>query len=154
MVAATLAAALSLISFFALRSAADVTATGSGATTASASSDSAIDKLAASHPGKRVEVIVQLQPGVDVSQGQALAASVGGTVEHQLPIINGFSTTLTASEAQRLSWKGGVHAVSLNSAVETQSIDQSRIATAYNQSIRSNKVWNGTGNLSGAMYTG
>jgi serine protease AprX len=154
MVAAIFATALSLISFSALRSAADVTATGSGASTASSSDASPIAELAASHPGKHVEVIVQLEPGTDLAQGEALVAAAGGTVEHKLPIINGFGTTLTASEAQRLSWKGGVHAVSLNAPVETEAIDQSRIATAYNQSIRSNKVWNGTGNLSGAMYTG
>ncbi len=110
--------------------------------------------LAASKPGKRVEVIVQLEPGVDPAEGAALVRAAGGTVEHQLPIINGFSTTLTAAEAERLSLTGPVRAVSLNAPVETEAIDQSRIATAYNQSIRSNKVWNGTGNLSGAMYTG
>ena len=155
MVATVLAAALSIISFFALQSAANVTADGSGAATTSTSdAPSPIAELAASNPNKRVEVIVQLRAGVDQADGAALVRAAGGTVEHQLPIINGFGTTLTAAEAHRLSLTEPVHAVSLNAAVETEAIDQSRLATAYNQSIRSNKVWNGTGNLSGAMYTG
>jgi serine protease AprX len=142
MAAATLAGVLCLVSFFALRSAADVSATGSGASTASSSDASPLSELAASHPGKTVEVIVQLQPSVDLAQGEALVAAAGGTVEHKLPIINGFSTTLTASQAQRLSWKGGVHAVSLNSAVKTQgSVNADALSTSYNQSIRSTEVW-------------
>src|SRR5687768_11249841 len=120
MAAATFALALFLISFVALQSSARLGTAGTGGSTTSSDSTSPLAELAASHPGKHVEVIVQLQPGVDLAQGAALVGAAGGVVEHKLPIINGFGTTLTAAEAQRLSWKGGVHAVSLNAAVETE----------------------------------
>jgi serine protease AprX len=155
MVAAIFATALSAASFFALQTATDRSVAGSGAPAASpADSTSPLAALAASHPGKRVEVIVQLRPGVDLAEGAALVRGAGGVVEHPLPLINGFGTTLTADEAQRLSWKGGVHAVSLNAAVETDAVDPSRLATAYIQSVRANKVWNGTGQLDGTTATG
>src|SRR5690242_12761380 len=99
MAAATLATALSLISFFALRSA-DMTSAGSGATTASPST-SPLAELADSHPGRPVEVIVQLQPGTGQAEGAALVRAAGGTGLHPLPIINGFGTTMTAANAQR-----------------------------------------------------
>ena len=60
MVAAIFAGALSLVSFFALRSATEMSVAGSGAATASSSSNStsALAELTDSHPGKHVEVIV------------------------------------------------------------------------------------------------
>jgi serine protease AprX len=136
------AAVLATMSFFALQSSARLGTAGSGASTTSSTGTSPLAELATDHPGKRVEVIVQLRPGVDPSQADALAASAGGVVERQLPIINGFSTTLTAEQAQRLSWKGGVHAVSLNSAVESQgAVNAGALATSYNNSIRADVPW-------------
>ncbi|MDX6583266.1 MAG: serine protease AprX, partial [Solirubrobacterales bacterium] len=71
--------------------------------------------------------------------------SAGGVVEQRLELINGFSTTLRASAAQDLAADPAIHAVSLNAAVETQgavTVDPTKLATAYNQSIRSPQVWN------------
>ena len=143
MVALTFATALSLISFVALQSSARLGTAGTGSsTTSSSDSTSPLAELAGSHPGKRVEVIVQLRAGVDPSQGATLVGSAGGVVERQLPIINGFSTTLRAASAERLSENPAVHAVSLNAAVESEgTVVPAALATAYNQSIRSEKAW-------------
>ncbi len=142
-VAAIFATALSIVSVFALQSSARLGTAGSASSSASTStSSSPLAELSASDPTKRVEVIVQLRSGVDPSQGAALVGSAGGVVERQLPIINGFSTTLRAAQAERLSENPAVHAVSLNAAVESEGIvDPTKLATAYNQSIRSDRAW-------------
>src|SRR3954447_18021361 len=75
--------------------------------------------LAASDPARKVEFIVQLKPGVDPAQGAALVRAAGGSVERDLPIFNGFSTTLPAGKAQGLSTNPAVHAVTMNAAVKT-----------------------------------
>ncbi|MDX6583058.1 MAG: hypothetical protein QOI10_2242, partial [Solirubrobacterales bacterium] len=91
MVAAALAAILSLSSILVLGSARDA-AFGSASASASSSS-SPLAELAAAHPAKHVEVIVQLRAGIDPARADQLAASAGGVVEQRLELINGFSTT-------------------------------------------------------------
>jgi serine protease AprX len=150
MAAAVFAAVLAVVSVVAIQSSARLGTAGSG-TSSSSGSTSPLSELAASDPGKRVEVIVQMRAGADRAQADALAASAGGIVERPLPIINGFSTTLKAAKAEQLASNPAIHAVSLNAAVESQAIDTSRLATAYHQSIRSDKVWNAS---SGSAYTG
>ncbi len=88
-------------------------------------------------------MIVQLRPGVDQAQGAAVVGAAGGVVERQLPIINGFSTTLRAEKAEELTSNPAIHAVSLNAAIEREAIDPNKLSTSYNQSIRSDKVWSG-----------
>ena len=147
--AALMAAVLATVCFAALQSSARLGTAGSSSSSASqGDSSSPLAELAAEHPGKRVEVIVQLRPGVEPSQGAALAGSAGGVVERQLPIINGFSTTLRAAQAEGLADDPAVHAVSLNAAVESEGVvDPGRLVTSYNESIRSDNAWN-------AGYTG
>jgi serine protease AprX len=117
---------------------------GSAGATASAAetgSTSPLAELAASKPDKHVEVIVQMNAGVDRARADTLAASAGGVVERPLPIINGFSTTLRAAKAQRLAENPAVHAISLNAPVETQTLSAANLATSYNQSILSPQTW-------------
>jgi serine protease AprX len=98
--------------------------------------------LASSNPGKRVEVIVQLRPGTSPANAEALASAAGGVVERELPIINGFSTTLRAGQAEGLTDNPAVHAVSLNAKVESQgSVNPAALATSFNASIRSTEPW-------------
>jgi len=142
MTAMVFATVLAAVSFVALQSSSRLGTAGSGASTASSTESSPLSELAASNPDKRVEVIVQLRPGVDLSQSASIVGSAGGVVERQLPIINGFSTTLRAAQADRLADNPAIDAVSLNAAVESEGIvDPSKLATAYNQSIRSDRSW-------------
>jgi serine protease AprX len=154
MIATTFAAVLSLSTFIALQSGGASAVGTSGPSASAPSSSSPLAALAADHPDRRVEVIVQLRSGVDPNTGHAAIANAGGAVTKELPLINGLATTLPAEEAQRLSLSPAVHAVSLNAPVETQAVDTSRIATAYNQSIRSDKVWNGQNGTTAATGKG
>ncbi len=140
MVAASLAAVLSFAALVAGRagSALDL---GSPASVSTGTA-SPLAQLAADHPDRPVEVIVQLRPGTDPATGRALVSAAGGTISRELPIINGLGTVLPADEAQRLSLNPAVHAVSLNAPVESQGIDPTALSTSYNQSIRSPRVWN------------
>jgi serine protease AprX len=149
LIATLLATILSTASFVALQSSARLGTAGSGGSTVSTSDPSSpLAELAASDPAKRVEVIVQLRPGVDASQASTVVGSFGGVVERHLPIINGFSTTLRAGKAQELVADPAVHAVSLNAAVESEGmVDPGRLVTSFNESIRADNAWN-------AGYTG
>jgi serine protease AprX len=104
--------------------------------------------LAAAHPAKRVEVIVQLQRGTDRATGRELIRSAGGKVTRDLRIINGLGARMTAGAAAQLQGAAGVRAVSLNARVEKSgTVDPDQLATSYNASIRSSKAWT-------AGYTG
>jgi serine protease AprX len=125
-----------------------VTPSGGPTVDAQGGSHSALADLAARTPDKRVEVIVQLKSGTDPATAQRLVSSAGGSVERELPIINGVSTTVSAKAAQQLSLDPQVAAVSLNARVDTQgAVNPSALSTAYNQSIRAEKAWS-------AGYTG
>ena len=143
MIATVFATMLALVSFLALQSAADLGVGGSDASAvSSADTSSPLAELAADAPHKPVEVIVQLRAGIDPTQAETLAASAGGVVERKLPIINGFSTTVPAADAAQLAGDPAIHAVSLNAAVQSEGIvDPTKLATAYNQSIRADRAW-------------
>src|SRR3954453_9767628 len=101
-----------------------------------------LSDLAASEPSRKVEVIVQLNRSADPAYGASLVSEAGGTIGRQLPIINGFSATMPAGKAFALKSDPTVHAVTMNSAIKTQGVvNASALATSYNQSVRSNKVW-------------
>jgi serine protease AprX len=105
-------------------------------------SDASLTELASTQPGTKVDVIVQLDRGTSVASGAALVRAAGGEVTRELRIINGFGAQLSAKAASDLAGKPGVRAVSLNGTVKPSAIDTSHLQTAYNQSIRSNRVWN------------
>jgi serine protease AprX len=125
MVAATLAAALSLATVLALRGGSELApglAGGSSSSGAPAGHvQAALSSLAAEHPNRQVEVIVQLRPGADSTAANALVTDSGGTVLRDLEIINGLGASMTAADAQRLGTDPTVRAFSLNAAIKGQS---------------------------------
>jgi serine protease AprX len=141
MVAAFLASALSIATAVALNSTVGASGVSGASGTLPSHSTPALAKLAASSPDKRVEVIVQLQPGVDIAAGRALVTSTGANVSRELPIINGLATTLPAADAELLGHDPAVRAVSLNAAVRSQGGFEAHTATSFNQSIRSDEAW-------------
>ena len=94
---------------------APVAAPAPDAAGSSATLDPRIGTLAARHPSRVVEAIVQFKAGVTAAAQRADVARVGGRVTGNLHIINGVAAKLTASDAGRLAASGDVHAVSLNS---------------------------------------
>jgi serine protease AprX len=113
-----------------------------------AKSSTALDALAASHPSKRVEVIVQLERGTAANSGKALISEHDGRVTRDLHIINGFGAEMGAAKAASLATEPGVRSVSLNARVEKSGLpDPNVLATSFNASIRSDKGW-------AAGYTG
>ncbi|MCW2989813.1 MAG: hypothetical protein JWM73_407, partial [Solirubrobacterales bacterium] len=98
--------------------------------------------VAARTPNRRVEVIVQLQPGAAQDLVRARIAAVGGTVFDEVPLINGLGVRMTAGAASALADMAGVRAVSLNAkVVSSGTLDPSKLASAYDQSIRAQKAW-------------
>jgi serine protease AprX len=162
MVAAALAAALTLATLLAVRSgsgiAPDPFSSGSQAGGAAPSAtQSPLAQLAASDPGRQVEVIVQLRPGVSAAAGRQLVLSQGGSALRNLPIIHGLAARLSAARAQRLNGEDGVRAASLNTPIQTQNwgwkhrrwrhggddaVDDSRLASTYDRSIGADTAWN------------
>ncbi len=65
----------------------------------------------------------------------------GGRVTGDLHVINGLAVSISATQAERLASRDGVHAVSLNAQTKAQSVDASKLETSYNQSIRADEVW-------------
>jgi serine protease AprX len=103
--------------------------------------------LASASPERRVEVIIQLRPGVDAAAGRALVRSMGGQPGLGLPIINGLSARLTAAAARRLGASPLVHAVSLNAAIRSTTLASptpGTLATSFDQSTGATRLWNRT----------
>jgi serine protease AprX len=99
---------------------------------------------AAASPGRQVEVIIQLRPGVSAAQGRALVRSLGGQPGLDLHIINGLSARLTAGAARRLAASPIVHAVSVNAAIRGTTLTDPTpwtLATSFDQSTGAAKVW-------------
>jgi serine protease AprX len=123
MVAATLAAALTLATLIGLRSGAALAPDLSGSTSAGAPAahiQPALTHVAAAHPNRQVEVIVQLRPGASPSAGEGAVSSTGGSVIEELPIINGFGARMTAADAQGLGANASIRVVSLNADIKSQ----------------------------------
>jgi len=138
MLATTFAAILTIASMLAYRSGTELI----GGTDAASSTSPTLTELAASHPNRPVEVIVQFRSGTDPAAAAGAVRSADGSVISELPIINGLGASLTASAAEELSRSPLVRAVSTNAAVESEAvIDPRRLATAYNQSVRSHRAW-------------
>jgi serine protease AprX len=102
-------------------------------------------RLAAARPEQRVEVIVQLDRGVDPAPERALVRRLGGRAGRDLHVINGFAARLAAGAARQLAARPEVRAVSLNAAVRESTLvnfDPSKMATAFNQSVHTSNIWN------------
>ncbi len=116
--------------------------TGStGNDTATGVVSSGLAEMAGSHPARRVEVIVQLDRGTNPRVGKDLISAAGGQVTGDLHVINGLAARITAAKAQTLASYPGVRVVSLNSTVKKNSIDDSKLATSYDASLKAPHAW-------------
>ena len=101
--------------------------------------------LAATSPHRRVQVIIQLRPGVDAGAGRALVRSLGGTPGLDLHIINGLSAQMTAAAARTLAAGPKVHAVSLNATLKQTwwrgTPTPWQLSTTYDQSVHATGLW-------------
>ena len=112
----------------------------------------ALADMAARTPGKRVEVIVQLNAGTTRADAAPLVRELGGRVTRDLHIINAVVAKLPAAGASELASRPGVKAVSLNGAIKSQAGDT--LATSFNHSIQSPDVWTGHGAAAQATGAG
>ncbi len=154
MVAAALAAALTVATLVSIRAGGpsgplDI---GQPGTPPSSAAASPLQRLAADHPAKRVEVILQLRSGTGPAAGRSLVRSAGGTVIRSLPIIDGMGARLAAAKAQHLASSPGVRAISLNAKVHSEGfrfgrridgdgVDDSRLASSYDRSVHADTAW-------------
>jgi len=115
------------------------------ASAASGAVSGPLARVASASPRQRVEVIIQLRPGVGAAQGRALVRSLGGQPGVDLPIINGLSARLTGAAARRLGASPLVHAVSLNAAIRSTTLTDptpATLATSFDQSTGATRLWN------------
>jgi serine protease AprX len=108
------------------------------------SASPSLTHMAAAHPGKTVEVIVQLEQGTSLASGKALIQSHDGHVTRDLHIINGFGAQMPAAKAASLATEQGVRRVSLNAAIKKTALKADDLATSYNGAIVSQKAWDGS----------
>ena len=123
---------------------------GNGQTANAPAVSPALAQVAADHPSKPVEAIVQLDRGTTPEAGKQLVADLAGRTTDELPIINGLVAHMSATAAAKLAGKPGIRAVSLNAAVKKTSlvggIDTSLLQTSYPDSVQAPKAWsNATG---------
>ena len=120
----------------------------SGSPTASASLSPQLAHLAATAPRRRVQVIVQLRPGVNSAAGRSLVRSLGGIPGLDLHIINGLSARLTAGAARTLAASAQVHAVSLNAVLKQTwwrgTPAPWQLSTTYDRSVHAAGLWRQT----------
>ncbi len=109
--------------------------------TAQSSISPSLSDLADRHPGRQVEVIVQLDAGTKPAAGRDAVRSLRGRVTGDLHIIHGLAAEMTAGAARKLAKSEGVRAVSLNAAVKKNSIDSSQLVTSYPYSVQAPKPW-------------
>jgi serine protease AprX len=96
---------------------------GAAATAPAGSSaplDPRIASIAARHPNRVVQAIVQFKAGVSVERARWIVGRTGGKVFGDLHIINALAVKLPAERARWLAANPGVHAVSLNALIKPQ----------------------------------
>ena len=103
-------------------------------------------ELAATRPATKVNVIVQkLTHEQTVERHLAL---LGGSISMDLPIVNGFVSTMSAGAAAVLAQDANVRWISLDTPVVshactgTDCIDPDVLASAFVRTIGADKVWN------------
>ena len=117
----------------------------------SAPLDPRIATLAAHRPTAVVQTIVQFNGRVTTAKAESDAAGVHGRVIGNLPIIHGLALSLTAAQARALATNPDVHAVSLNTTVNTESLpfhmipgeslSTSQLQTTYDETIGVTPLW-------------
>jgi serine protease AprX len=134
----------------------------------SAPLDPRIATLAAHRPSTTVQAIVQFNGPVTMAKADTDAADVHGRVIGNLPIIHGLALSLTAGQAQTLAVNPDVHAVSLNTTVNTESVpfhmipeqglSAAELQTTYDETLGVLPLWKfgvtGTGVGVGVIDTG
>jgi len=154
--AAVLALAVSLVlgaSSGQLR--APVVSSSSAPAGSSAPLDPRIATLAQHHPASSVQAIVQFNAPVSQARAEADAGKAHGRIIGKLPIIHGLALQITAGQARSLAMNPDVHAVSLNTAVATQSVPNNfhlpmlpgahvssdQLQTTYDQTLGVTPLW-------------
>ena len=146
--ASTVALAAAVCVLAALVAATGLSAMGLGAQAATGDAPAAspaLAKVAADHPAKQVQAIVQLDRDTSPQTGRKLVSELSGRTTGELPIINGLVAAMSASAAEKLAGKPGIRAVSLNAAVKktgiVAGIDTSLLQTSYPDSVQAPKAW-------------
>lgn len=110
----------------------------------------ALAELAERAPERSVNAIVTAASGFDAT---VLVRAAGVSPGDSLDLINGVQAKLGAAEAVALAKRPGIAAVTLNGTVKSQGHDgdphKNRMATAFNQSIGSDKLWSKKGGTTG-----
>jgi serine protease AprX len=114
----------------------------SDAAGSSATLDPRIGTLAARHPSRAVEAIVQFNAGVSAAAQRADVARVNGRVTGDLHIIHGLAVRVSAARAGTLASNGDVRAVSLNARVAPQDAPVAGdLSTTFNQTLGAAALW-------------
>jgi serine protease AprX len=100
-------------------------------------------RLAVRDPGRDVDVIAQLHPGVSAGKLQAGLESVGVEVTRQLPIINALVVRLDARLVGALAAAPGIRAVTPDGGVQTSGIqvDTKKLVPKYAPAARASGQW-------------
>ena len=149
MVGIALLAIAAIVPATVARSGAELPASGSAPAAAAPlpSLTPSLADVAERTPGKRVEVIVQLNAGTERAAAAPLVRELGGRVTRDLHIINAVVAKLPAAGARELASRPEVRAVSPNGAIKPRALGDG-LATSFNQSIQAPYLWNtyrGTG---------
>ena len=141
---------LAVVAFVSLAAIATLLSSGSiglpahGATEAATPNASpSLVALAERHPGKAVEVIVQMDNGANTTSIRSLIGTHGGDVTREVRLINGLAATMPAAQAVELSAEDGVRAVSINARIARteDAVEYDNLRTAYNYSIGADEAW-------------
>jgi serine protease AprX len=98
-------------------------------------------------------VIIQFDRTLDPTAQRALVAAARGRVTRELHVINGLAARMSSAQAVKLGHTAGVHAISLNGAIKTQSIgpgsyqsvNTSNLQTTFPKSTHASALWNKPG---------
>ncbi len=123
------------------------TSAGLSLTTASAPARASLTPqlaaLASENPARKVDVIVQLQPGTSLAAGRDLLSGTGATGVRDVRLINAVAARMSAGEASRLTSYAGIRAVSLNAPIKATGLvpDPALLGAAFTRSVRAPYAW-------------
>lgn len=122
-----------------------------GTVTLAAKAQPELVQVAHSKPEQTVSIIVQKIGKTNLPEAQV--KEMGGKISGDLNIINAFYAEMNAEAAVELSRAESVRWVSLDAKVESstcsQCINTENLANSYINTIRADKVWNGSNYLQG-----
>ncbi|OLE22382.1 MAG: peptidase S8 and S53 subtilisin kexin sedolisin, partial [Actinobacteria bacterium 13_1_20CM_3_71_11] len=78
---------------------------------------------AATRPTAAVRVVVALERGADLAAAERWVSSSEGSIDRQLPIVNGFAATIPAAAVTPLRGLAGVRSVSANAGGHLMAVD-------------------------------